>query len=81
MANGTMTTGNVDASTLSALANDLAAFSHAAGALQKKIDALIPRMRSDAWWEKEIEQGIKSLKTRQGTTVKSESELKKLLMI
>lgn len=76
-----MTTRNIDASTLSSLANDLAALSRAAGALQKKIDALLPRVGSDVWWEKEIEQGAESLKTRKGTLVDSAAALKKLLMI
>lgn len=81
MANGTMTTGKVDASTLSSIANDLAAFSRAAGALQKKIDALLPRMGSDVWWEKELEEGAEGLKARQGTSITSKEELKKILMI
>ena len=81
MANGTMTTGNIDASTLSSLANDLASLSRAAGSLQKKIDALLSHPGSDAWWEKELEQGTKSLKARQGTHVTSKEELKKILMI
>ena len=76
-----MTTGNIDASTLSSLASDLAALSRSAGALQKKIDALIPRMGSDAWWEKEIELGTKNLKAQQGIPVTSKEELKKFLMI
>jgi len=81
MANGTITTGNIDASTLSGIASDLAAFSRAAGALQKKIDALLPRMGSDAWWEKELEDGMESIKSHQGISVTSKEELKKLLMV
>jgi len=80
MANGTMSTGNIDASTLSSFANDLAAFSRAAGNLQKKIDALLPRMGSDAWWDKEIEDGVRSVKAKRGTLVTSKEELKRLLM-
>lgn len=43
------------------------------------IDALLPRMGSDAWWEKEVEQGTKSLKARKGTVITSKEELKKFL--
>lgn len=53
MANGTSQSVSINAHSLSALVKELVIFSRAAQILAGKIQALVPHVGTDEWWEKE----------------------------
>lgn len=76
MANGKQTTINLDADTLMALQRELAMFSRAAEALQKKLTRFLSApYGSDVWWEQSIEQSREDYKAGRYTELKTKEDI------
>ena len=72
MANGTSQSAYVNTDALNTLVKELVVFSRAARALGDKIQALVPSVGSDAWWEKEervVESELKKKKYTEFSSV------------
>jgi len=67
-------------SAIVSLLNDLEALSRAAKAVREKLLKVLPvKYGSDLWWEKEIEEGIASIKAGKGKKFETYEEAVKYL--
>ena len=70
----------INEATLTSLVDDLEALSRAAKSIKEKLIKLLPaKYGSDLWWEKEIKDGIESIKSGRGKKFQTYQEAIKYL--